>query len=153
MKQSSTFVYVCPVSGQCIRFQHQDGALWTHAHDVVRLFGKKRPQFERALKYLLLTREIDETVDVMEATGRSASVEFRLNHRAVISLGYQLNFGRVSPLRDWFFANLQCETNVNNDVRHRASNTHTTQRVSGWITIPRPDIRLHENDVEVPDPA
>lgn len=149
MKQSSTFVYVCPVSGQCVRFQYEDGALWTHANDTIRLFGKKHTQFMRTLKYLLLSREINETADVVETTGKSVSDEIRLNHRAVISLGYHLNFGRVSPLRDWCFAKLQLQTEVDSDELQRTSSMceaqydcrHPVQRPTSQVRVKNAVVR------------
>ena len=69
--------------------------------DASRLLGKKRPQVEKTLKYLRLSREIDEAADIIKVPSEPAKVDLLLNHRAVISLGYHLNFGRVAPFRNW----------------------------------------------------
>ncbi len=81
------------------------------ADDVVRLFGKKRTQFDSALRNLQLRREVDETVDFLRSSGKFAEATFFLSHRAIISLGYSLNFGRVSAFRIW------CSTQLHFD-RH-----------------------------------
>lgn len=77
------------------------------ADDAVRLFGKKRAQFERALRNLQLRHEIDETVDFLQLSDKFTEATLYLSHRAVISLGYSLNFGRASTFRIWSFAQLQ----------------------------------------------
>jgi hypothetical protein len=101
MSKSRTIVYPCQMSSQRLHVRHEDSSLWMQADDAARLFGKRRAQFEKTLKYLQLNREIDEVADVMRVGSDSATIGLWLNHRAVISVGYHLNFGRVPAFRDW----------------------------------------------------
>ena len=101
MTQFQTFIYACQFSGQRLSVRFDEKSLWPCVNDVARLFEKKRSQFEKALKYLRLNREIDGTVDMIEVKLKSATFDLLLNHRAAISLGYYLNLGCVPPFRTW----------------------------------------------------
>jgi hypothetical protein len=61
---------------------------------------------------LRLNREIDEAADIKETNSEPATADLLLNHRAVISLGYHLNFGRVAPFRDWCSETLQARQRI-----------------------------------------
>ncbi|MFM0074833.1 hypothetical protein PQQ86_27130 [Paraburkholderia sediminicola] len=112
MSQFEKIVYVCRVSGQRLHVRHEGNALWMRLGDAARLFGKRPAQLEKSLKYLRLNREIDEATDIKEMNSEPATADLLLNHRAVISLGYHLNFGRVPPFRDWCSETLQAHHRI-----------------------------------------
>ncbi|WP_175720147.1 hypothetical protein [Burkholderia anthina] len=118
MKQSRTSTYTCPVSGQRIRVRHESGSLWMHADDAARLFGKKRAQFESVLRNLQQRREVDEEVDLLRLSNKRAETTLYLSHRAIISLGYSLNFGRVSAFRIWCSTQLHFSFDAGNRDAH-----------------------------------
>lgn len=85
-----------------------------HVDDAARLFGKKRSQFESALRNLQLRREVDEAVDLLRLSDKLAETTLYLSHRAIISLGYSLNFGRVSAFRIWCSAQQHFDLHAGN---------------------------------------
>lgn len=112
MSQFEKIVYVCRVSGQRLHVRHDGNALWMPLGDAARLLGKRPAQLAKSLKYLRLNREIDEAADIKETNSEPAKADLLLNHRAVISLGYHLNFGRVAPFRDWCSETLQARQRI-----------------------------------------
>jgi hypothetical protein len=112
MSQFEKIVYVCRVSGQRLHVRHDGNALWMPLGDAARLLGKRPAQLAKSLKYLRLNREIDEAADIKETNSEPATADLLLNHRAVISLGYHLNFGRVAPFRDWCSETLQARQRI-----------------------------------------
>ncbi len=89
--------YVCPTSHKLIKASYDDYALWMSVDQAAHLFGIRTEKVAKLLRQLRTTREIDAACD-FKAAGNSGLL---LSHRAVVSLGYQTNFGRATVFRHW----------------------------------------------------
>lgn len=89
------------MSGERVRLRFDGSSLWMRADDAARLYGKKQVEIAKAIRHLKRSKEIDQRIDEIEVVGRLGSIEVMLSHRALFSLGYQLNYGRANAFRDW----------------------------------------------------
>ena len=89
--------YVCASSSRKIAGTLDQNTAWFEFRQVAYLFGMN---LERAAKFL---RQADMTGDIEAAKDVRSSDRSMclLSHRAVVAVGYQVNYGRATAFRHW----------------------------------------------------
>jgi len=70
---------------------------WFELHQVARLFDLNLEQAAKLLRQAGRTGHIEAAKDVRS----SACCKYLLSHRAVVAVGYLVNFGRATAFRHW----------------------------------------------------
>jgi hypothetical protein len=94
--------YVCTSSSRKIDGRLDESTAWFEIHQVAHLFGMS---LERAAKLL---RQAGTTGDIEPAEDLRWSHRCicLLSHRAVVAVGYQVNYGRATAFRYWCASDL-----------------------------------------------
>ncbi|SEJ37290.1 hypothetical protein [Paraburkholderia diazotrophica] len=93
----TTVEFICTASSRTIRGRLEGNAAWFEFHQVAHLYGVKREQAAKLLRQVGATGEIDLATDVRQADHRG----HLLSHRAVVAVGYHMNYGRATAFRRW----------------------------------------------------
>lgn len=92
-----TVEYVCTTTSRTLVGKLDQDAAWFDMNHVAHLFGIRPDRAAKLLWQVGVTGEIDVERDV-----RWRDREQRLlSHRAVMSVGYHVNFGRTTAFRNW----------------------------------------------------
>ena len=89
--------YVCASSSRKIYGRLDENTAWFEFHQVAHLFGMSLEQAAKLLRQAGATRDIEPAKDV-RSSGRCKCL---LSHRAVVAVGYQVNYGRATAFRHW----------------------------------------------------
>jgi hypothetical protein len=89
--------YICASSSRKIDGKLDEDTAWFEFHQVAHLFGMSLEQAAKVLRQAGMTGDIEAAKDV-RSSGRS---NFLLSHRAVVAVGYQVNYGRATAFRHW----------------------------------------------------
>jgi hypothetical protein len=93
----TTVEYICTSSGRTIRGRVEGNAAWFEFHQVAHLYGVTREQAAKLLRQVGATGEIELATDLRQ-TGQRGHL---LSHRAVVAVGYHMNYGRATAFRRW----------------------------------------------------
>ena len=89
--------YVCASSSRKIDGRLDESAAWFELHQVAHLFGTSLEQAAKLLRQAGTTGDIEHGKDVRS----SDRCKCLLSHRAVVAVGYQVNYGRATAFRHW----------------------------------------------------
>lgn len=89
--------YVCNSSSRTIHGKLNENAAWFDFHQVAHLFGIKPEKAAKLLWQVGATGEINADIDVKQCD-RS---KYLLSHRAVVAVGYHMNYGRATAFQKW----------------------------------------------------
>jgi hypothetical protein len=92
-----TVQYVCNSSGRIIHGELNENAAWFTFHQVAHLFGIKPEKAAKLLWQVGATGQINADSDVKRCRRR----KYMLSHRAVVAIGYHMNYGRATAFRNW----------------------------------------------------
>jgi hypothetical protein len=93
----TTVQYVCATTSRTLLGRLDQDAAWFGMHHVARLFGIKSERAATLLWQVGVTRDINADQD-LRWPGDDRCL---LSHRAVMSLGYHVDFGRTTAFRKW----------------------------------------------------
>ncbi|MDR5798084.1 hypothetical protein QCE49_32305 [Caballeronia sp. LZ008] len=93
----TTVQYVCASSSRMIKGKLSGHAAWFDFHQVAHLFGIRPEKAAKLLWQVGATGEIDADKDLKRNDGRG----YLLSHRAVVALGYHMNYGRTTAFQKW----------------------------------------------------
>ncbi|MBN3755267.1 virulence RhuM family protein [Paraburkholderia sp. Tr-20389] len=74
-----------------------ESAVWFEFDQVAHLFGMSAQQATKLLQQAGTTGDIEPAKDVRS----SALCKCMLSHRAVLAVGYLVNYGRATAFRHW----------------------------------------------------
>ena len=94
--------YVCASSSRKIDGRLDENTAWFEFRQVAYLFGMKLEQAAKILRHADTTGDIEVARDVRSSDG----CKCLLSHRAVVAVGYQVNYGRATAFRHWCAAGL-----------------------------------------------
>jgi prophage antirepressor-like protein len=97
-----TVHYKCAWSSRKIEGTIDDRAAWFEFRQVAYLFGMKLERAAKLLRHAGVTGDIEPAEDI-RSSDRCTCI---LSHRAVVAIGYQVNFGRATAFRHWCAADL-----------------------------------------------
>lgn len=89
--------YVCTSSSRKIDGRLDESTAWFEFHQVAHLFDMSLEQAAKLLRQAGVTGDIEAAKDV-RASDRCKCL---LSHRAVVAVGYQVNYGRATAFRHW----------------------------------------------------
>jgi hypothetical protein len=89
--------YVCASSCRGINGTLDESTAWFDFHQVAHLFGTSLEQATKLLRHAGATGDIEPAKDVRS----SDRCKCLLSHRAVVAVGYQVNYGRATAFRHW----------------------------------------------------
>lgn len=92
-----TVQYVCSSSSRKINGSVDENTAWFEFHQVAHLFGMSLEQAAKLLRQAGATGDITPSKDVRS----SDRCKCLLSHRAVVAVGYHVNFGRATAFRLW----------------------------------------------------
>lgn len=98
----TTVRYICASSNRKIYGELDRNTVWFGLHGVAHLFGVNPQQAEKLLWRVDATGEIDAATDVRRSDGSRCL----LSHRAVVAVGYYMNYGRATAFRRWWASGL-----------------------------------------------
>ncbi|AQH01411.1 hypothetical protein A9R05_21520 [Burkholderia sp. KK1] len=98
----TTVQYTCARSSNRINGSLEGDAAWFEFHHVAQLFGVRLEQATKVLRIASARGEVAQAIDVRN----SGSKDYHLSHRAVIAVGYHLDYGRATAFRYWCAAEL-----------------------------------------------
>ncbi len=98
----TTVRYVCTTTGRTLVGKLDEDAVWFDVNHVAHLFGIKSERAAKLLWQVGVTRDINADKDLRW----SGDDRCLLNHRAVMSLGYHVDFGRTTAFRNWCASSL-----------------------------------------------
>jgi hypothetical protein len=93
----TTVQYVCASSSRTIHGKLDEDTAWFEFHQVAHLFGTRPDKAAKVLRQVDATGEINAAQDVV----RTDKSQCYLNHKAVLALGYHMNYGRATAFRKW----------------------------------------------------
>jgi prophage antirepressor-like protein len=93
----TTVRYICASSNRTLRGIVDHHTVWFEFHEVAHLFGTNLEQAAKLLRRVDATGEIDAAIDVRRSDLRRCL----LSQRAVVSVGYHMNYGRATAFRRW----------------------------------------------------
>ncbi|SAK81114.1 hypothetical protein AWB79_05280 [Caballeronia hypogeia] len=97
--------YVCASSSRKIDGTLDDKTAWFEFRQVAYLFGMNAQQATKFLRQADTTGDIDATKDVRSSDHGVCL----LSHRAVVAVGYQVNYGRATAFRRWCASGLSVQ--------------------------------------------
>lgn len=89
--------YICTCSSRTILGRLDHNAAWFEFHQVAHLFGMKLERAAKFFRQVVATGEVDIEMDV-RLSERSGCL---LSHRAVVAVGYHMNYGRATAFQRW----------------------------------------------------
>jgi hypothetical protein len=89
--------YVCASSSRKIDGRLDENTAWFEFHQVAHLFGMSLEQAAKLLRQAGATGDIEPAKDVRS----SDRCKCLLSHRAVVAVGYLVNYGRATVFRHW----------------------------------------------------
>jgi hypothetical protein len=89
--------YVCASSSKKIDGSLEENTAWFELHQVAHLFDMSLEQATKLLRQTGTTGDIVAARDVRS----SDRCKCLLSHRAVVAVGYQVNYGRATAFRLW----------------------------------------------------
>lgn len=89
--------YVCASSSRKIDGRLDENTVWFEFRQVAYLFGMNLEQAAKVLRRADTTGDIEAEKDVRS----SDRDQCLLSHRAVVAVGYQVNYGRATAFRHW----------------------------------------------------
>jgi|GEM_PF-3507996 hypothetical protein len=92
-----TIKYVCASSSRKIDGRLDENTAWFEFHQVAHLFGMSLELAAKLLRQASTIGDIEAAKDVRS----SARCKCLLSHRAVVAVGYQVNYGRATAFRHW----------------------------------------------------
>jgi hypothetical protein len=93
----TTVQYVCTTTSRTLLGKLDQDAAWFDMTHVAHLFGIRPDRAAKLLWQVGTTGDIDAEKDIR----RSDHEQCLLSHRAVMSVGYHVNFGRTTAFRNW----------------------------------------------------
>lgn len=89
--------YVCAASNRKIEGRLYGSTAWFELRQVAHLFGMSLERASKILRHASTTGDIEPEKDVRS----SDRCKCLLSHRAVVAVGYQVNYGRTTAFRHW----------------------------------------------------
>ena len=89
--------YVCASSSRKIDGRLDGNTAWFEFRQVAQLFSMNLEQTAKLLRQACATGDIEPAKDVRS----SDRCKCLLSHRAVVAVGYQVNYGRATAFRHW----------------------------------------------------
>ena len=89
--------YVCASSCRRINGKLDESTAWFEFHQVAHLFGMSLELATKLLRQAGTTGDIEPAKDVRS----SDRCKCLVSHRAVVAVGYQVNYGRATAFRHW----------------------------------------------------
>jgi hypothetical protein len=89
--------YVCASSSRTMNGRLDESTAWFEFDQVAHLFGMSAQQATKLLLQAGTTGDIEPAKDVRS----SAICKCMLSHRAVLAVGYLINYGRATAFRQW----------------------------------------------------
>jgi prophage antirepressor-like protein len=89
--------YVCASSSRSIDGKLNEHAAWFDFHQVAHLFGIRPERAAKVLWQVGASGEINEETDLKRNERRGCL----LSHRAVVAVGYHMNYGRANAFQKW----------------------------------------------------
>lgn len=97
--------YVCASSSRKINGTIDENTAWFEFRQVAYLFGMNLEKAAKFLRQADTTGDIEATNDVRSSDGGICL----LSHRAVVAVGYQVNYGRATAFRRWCASGLSVQ--------------------------------------------
>ena len=97
-----TVEYVCTTTSRTLVGKVDQDAAWFNMTQVAHLFGIRPDRAAKLLWQVGATGDIDAERDVRWPDHEPCL----LSHRAVVSVGYHVNFGRTTAFRNWCASSL-----------------------------------------------
>ncbi|SAL62697.1 hypothetical protein AWB68_03319 [Caballeronia choica] len=94
--------YVCASSSRTIDGRLDENTAWFEFRQVAHLFDMNLEQAAKVLRQAGATGDIEAAEDVRS----SDRCKCLLSHRAVVAVGYQVNYGRATAFRHWCASSL-----------------------------------------------
>ena len=98
----TTVKYVCAATSRALLGELEQGTAWFDMKQVAHLFGTRLDKAMKLLWQVGATGEIDVERDVRWSGCRQCL----LSHRAVMSVGYHVNYGRATAFWKWCISGL-----------------------------------------------
>ena len=89
--------YVCASSSRKLEGRLDESTAWFEFNQVAHLFGANPQQAAKLLQQAGTTGDIEPENDVRS----SDRCKCMLSHRAVVAVGYLINYGRATAFRHW----------------------------------------------------
>jgi hypothetical protein len=89
--------YVCTSSSRKLDGTLDESTAWFEFNQVAHLFGISPQQAAKLLQQAGTTGDIEPAKDVSS----SDRCKCMLSHRAVVAVGYLINYGRATAFRRW----------------------------------------------------
>ncbi len=89
--------YICASSSRKLDGRLEESTAWFDFNQVAHLFGVSSQQAVKLLQQASATGDIEPAKDVRS----SDRCKCMLSHRAVVAVGYLINYGRATAFRHW----------------------------------------------------